>query len=120
MDIFWGSLLILTIFMDYFYNQLLLFVFCYEIYANAHQSHLLLNMMVKVHNRNIFLGFAKISSIFGVCSKYLMFFWGVACQTRYFWGYRANAGPSLCSRKVRIPPLGYQGPVILINIFVTM
>ena len=33
MDIYWGSILFLTFFMGYFYNQLLLFVFCDEIYT---------------------------------------------------------------------------------------
>ena len=37
----------------------------------------------------IFLGFAKTTSIFGVCLKSLIFL-GVTCQARYFWGVQSR------------------------------
>ena len=58
--------------MGYFYNQLLLFVFCDEIYTT-----------IKHDGKGTLLGFAKISSIFGVCSKYPRFFGGSLSDQKF-------------------------------------
>ena len=57
-------------------------------------------MIVKVHNRNIVLGFAKISSIFGGMFEIPDIFGGsLSAQVFFFCGTGQTLGPSLCSRK---------------------
>ena len=84
-------------------------MFCDEIYTKIHlKRHL--NMIWKVHYR-IFLGYTKISIIFGVCIKYPISFGGTPSDQIFFGGTEQMLGPSLCIPKNSEypPPPGHMG-----------
>ena len=56
-------------------------------------------MMDNVYNRNIFLGFSKISSTFGSMLEIPDIFWGDLSDPVFLGGTEQMLGPNLCIRK---------------------